>query len=192
MASWNQATSLAEHLSGDGTVCPIPNTHDRLFELHYWWHEIARNYHEPTPFRYSLGAFLQAARNVTWILQKEKHAFKDFGWYEEWVEKAKQDSLLRWLKETRNTLVKQQALQTESSLEVVCVGKPRSSHDSDDDEEEPFRMRVSPFRCTHYYIFTAPSEDHGHEFIRFWGIDDLKGRELLAGCGKTNVSQSII
>jgi hypothetical protein len=123
---------------------------------------------------------------VTWILQKEKHAFKDFGWYEEWVEKAKQDSLLRWLKETRNTLVKQQALQTESSLEVVCVGNPRSSHDSDDDEEEeeeePFRMRVSPFRCTHYYIFTAPSEDHGHEFIRFWGIDNLKGRELLAGC----------
>jgi hypothetical protein len=38
--------SLAESLAGDDGVCPIPLTHDRLEEVHYWWHEMARNYHE--------------------------------------------------------------------------------------------------------------------------------------------------
>jgi len=56
--------------------------------MHYWWHEMARNYHEPEPFRYSLEAFVQAARNVTWVLQKEKRVFEDFSWYEEWAARA--------------------------------------------------------------------------------------------------------
>ena len=148
--------------------------------MHYWWHEMARNYHEPEPFRYSLGAFVQAARNVTWVLQKEKRVFEDFSWYEEWAARAKQDSLLRWLTQTRNSLVKQQALETYSWLELVCVGKPPNPHGRDEDEDEdPFRIRVSPFMCTHYYIFSAPPENHSHEFIRFWGISDLGQRELL-------------
>ena len=151
--------------------------------MHYWWHEMARNYHEPEPFRYSLGAFVQATRNVTWVLQKEKRVFEDFSWYEEWAARAKQDSLLRWLTQTRNSLVKQQALETYSWLELVCVGKPPNPHGRDEDEDEdPFRIRVSPFMCTHYYIFSAPPENHSHEFIRFWGINDLGQRELLEAC----------
>ena len=64
--------SLAESLGAQGSVCPIPFTHDRLREVHHWWHEMARYYHEPEPFRYAFGAFVQAARNVTFVLQKRE------------------------------------------------------------------------------------------------------------------------
>lgn len=64
--------TLAEKVAAVGSKCPIPATHDRLFEIHHWWHEMARWYHEPEPFRYRLGAFIQAARNVTFMLQTEK------------------------------------------------------------------------------------------------------------------------
>jgi len=81
--------SLAESLAGDDGVCPIPLTHDRLEEVHYWWHEMARNYHEPNQFRYSLGALVQAGRSVSFMLQKEKHVFADFRWYQSWFEYSK-------------------------------------------------------------------------------------------------------
>jgi hypothetical protein len=87
------------------------------------------------------------------------------------------------LVDANDSLVKQQALETYSWLELVCVGKPPNPHGRDEDEDEdPFRIRVSPFMCTHYYIFSAPPENHSHEFIRFWGINDLGQRELLEAC----------
>jgi hypothetical protein len=39
--------SLAESIAAKGSICPIPATHDRLSEIHHWWHEMARWYHEP-------------------------------------------------------------------------------------------------------------------------------------------------
>src|SRR5712692_345109 len=102
--------SLAEHLSGRG-ACPIPLTHDRLMEVHHWWHEMARAYHEPNPFRWALGTLIQAARGVTLMLQKEQAAFPDFMWYDEWVAKAKEDPLLLWIKETRTDVVHRKALE---------------------------------------------------------------------------------
>jgi len=140
---------------------------------------MARYYHEPEPFRYDLGAFIQAARNVTFMLQKEQAAFKDFKWYQEWAERAKKDSVLRWLGDARTDLVHRQALEPHSWLEVRCVGNPRQTEDSDNDH---FGGKVSPFECTHYYMNRGPSTDHGHEFTRFWGIEALPGRELLEVC----------
>ncbi len=39
-------SSLAEKVAAAGSSCPIPFTHDRLFETHHWWHEMARWSHE--------------------------------------------------------------------------------------------------------------------------------------------------
>src|ERR1039457_7241249 len=89
--------SLAEALAEGRGQCPIPATHDRVNECHYWWHEMARNYHEHNGFRWSLGAFIQAARSMTFMLQAEKGSFKDFGWYEQWQSEARQEPLLRWV-----------------------------------------------------------------------------------------------
>ena len=174
-----EAQSLAENLAARGRKCPIPFTHDRLAETHHWWHEMARNYHEPHPFRYAVGAFIQAARNVTFMLQKEHSVFDDFTWYQKWVEQAKKDSVLSWLSDARTDFVHRQSLEPHSWLEMRCVGNPRDPHGSD---EDPLRMEVSPFECTHYYMNRGPFTDYGYEFTRFWGSEGLPGRELLKAC----------
>ena len=58
--------TLPEMLTDGEGACRIPFTHDRLNETHHWWHEMANYYHEPEPFRYSFGAWIQAARSVTY------------------------------------------------------------------------------------------------------------------------------
>jgi len=174
------ARSLAEKLSGHGK-CPIPFTHDRLQELHYWWHELARNYHEPDPFRWSIGAFVQAARSITFMLQKEKSVFPEFGWYEEWASKARENVLLKWLHDTRTDVVHHQALEPHSWLEIRCIGNPSQGHG---DEEDPFRFKANPFACTHRYIQLGPWTDHGHEFVRHWSMEGLNDREFLDAAGE--------
>jgi len=177
-------TFAAKFTSRSGT-CAIPLTHDKLWEIHHWWHEMARGYHEPDPFRWALGTFIQAARGVTFMLQKEKAAFKDFTWYDEWVAKAKDDPLLRWIKESRTDVVHRAALEPDSWLEMACVGRVR---DPEDEDDHPVRFRANPFQCTHEHIWAGPNTDHTYEFTRFWTIEGVEKQELL-GVGATIFEQ---
>lgn len=173
-------SSLAEKLAAQGSACPIPLTHDRLHEVHHWWHEMARWYHEPEPFRYRLGAFIQAARTTTFMLQKERSAFDDFSWYEKWAERSKIDPVISWIASARTDLVHRAALAPDSSLEMHCLDNPRNPHGTD---ENPLVLEINPFQCTHYYITQGPRTDHAHEYVRSWEIDSLPGFELLDACG---------
>jgi len=170
--------TLAEKVAAAGSACPIPATHDRLFEVHHWWHELARWYHEPEPLRYRIGAFIQAARSVTFMLQSEKGGFEDFTWYEEWAAHAKDDTVLKWLNSARTDFFHRQALEPNSWLEMRCLGNPRIPHGTD---EDPLRIRANPFNCTHYYM-RGPKTDHAHEFTRHWSMEGLDGAELLSAC----------
>lgn len=173
--------SLAEKLAAEGSVCPIPVTHDRLAEVHHWWHEMAGSYHEPDPFRYRLGAFAQAARSVSLMLQTEKAVFDDFGFYEKgWAVRAQADPIMQWLKETRTTGFHKSALAPSSWLEMECFRNPRNRV-WDDEESGPIGTK-DPFQCTHFYIGTGPTTDHGHNFTRLWSMEGLDGRELLDAC----------
>jgi hypothetical protein len=85
---------LARTLSGDGAPCPVPSTHDKTNEAHYFLHEMMDHYHDCDRFRYSLSAFLQAARSVTYLLQTELGSRDGFeAWYEPWREKMKRTRL---------------------------------------------------------------------------------------------------
>lgn len=178
--------SLAESLSAEGgQPCPIPYTHDRLHEVHHWWHEMAHCYHEPEPFRYRIGAFVQAARSVTYMLQKEKGAFDDFDWYVAWVEKAKHDAVLSWINDARTNFVHRQALEPNSWMELRCIGNPRQRPEEENEEDgygHPLRFKVNPFVCTHEHIGRPWPTDHCHEYERHWEIEGLPGRELLDAC----------
>jgi hypothetical protein len=141
---------------------------------------MAQWYHEPDPFRYRLGAFAQAARSVTLMLQTEKAAFTDFDWYEvDWVSRMKNDLIMKWLDSTRTNLFHRKSLELSSWLEMECFRNPRSSPWEEDNI--PIGT-VDPFQCTHYYINQGPTTDHGHNFTRLWSMDDLDGRELLDVC----------
>lgn len=171
--------TLAEKLAADGSACPIPATHDRLAEVHHWWHEMAEWYHEPDLFRYRLGAFAQAARSVTLMLQTEKAIFDDFAFYENWVAKANADPIMQWLKNTRNSGFHKSALAPSSWLQMECFRNPRKL--ASDEKDAPIGTQ-DPFQCTHSYISIGPSTDHGHNFTRHWSMEGLDGRELLEAC----------
>jgi hypothetical protein len=143
---------------------------------------MAHYYHEPEPFRYRLGAFVVAARSVTYMLQKESSKFDDFGWYDEWVSRAKKDKFLLWLNGTRTDFVHRQALEPKSYLKMRCIDNPRERHFDDEDGEEGSDIyNVSPFACTHYYIGVGWRTDHAHEFTRHWEMEGLAS-ELLEAC----------
>ena len=173
--------SLAQVLAPGGS-CPIPATHDRLQECHYWWHEMARNYHEPSPFRYSLGAFLQAARSVTLMLQAEKRAFSDLNWYKEWAS-GENGQALSWVNDNRVSHFHQAALDTNSWMELRCL-------DAEGEVAQSSVFRVNPFICTHSSIresdaiVSSEDENHDHEFVRHWELNDLRDQELLEACSK--------
>lgn len=174
--------TLAAKLAAEGSSCPIPATHDRLAEVHHWWHEMAELYHELDPFRYRLGAFAQAARSVTLMLQTERAIFASFDFYEkDWVGKANADPIMQWLKKTRNSGFHQSALAPSSWLQMECFRNPRKSHWGEDDENSSIGT-VDPFQCTHFFINAGPTTDHGHNFTRQWSMQGLGGRELLEVC----------
>jgi hypothetical protein len=110
------------------------------------------------------------------MLQAEKAVFADFRWYDEWAAAARRDPVLKWLNDTRVDLVHRRALAPHSWLEMRCLGNPSDPAGEDDD---PVRIQVSPFRCTHFYIQQGPHTDHAHEYTRHWSMDGLAGREIL-------------
>jgi hypothetical protein len=76
-------------------------------------------YHHPEPFRWSLNAFLQALRNVTFRLQTELAGQAWFpNWYEEKREVMRSDPLLRATLEGRNIVAKRRNLILSSNAWV--------------------------------------------------------------------------
>jgi hypothetical protein len=174
--------TLAEKLASGGSTCPIPATHDRLLEVHHWWHQMAEWYHEPDPFRYRLGAFAQAGRSATFMLQTEKAVFENFDFYEkDWRTKAKADPIMKWLDNTRTDGFHKSALAPSSWLQMECFRNPRKSPWDEEDGRGPIGTE-DPFQCTHFYMNMGPVTDHGHNFTRQWSMEGLDGRELLEVC----------
>ena len=82
--------------------CPIPMTHRRLKHAHLLWHQCLDAYHAPERFLANLNATIEALRNITFVAQKEKSAFKDFdAWYKPRQEILKADATAKWLNEAR-------------------------------------------------------------------------------------------
>lgn len=143
---------------------------------------MGRNYHEPPYLRWSFGAFIQAARSVTWMLRSEKSGFNDFeSWYAPWQQRASENPKLRWLNETRVTLTKRAALAPRSWARFRCLFEQVDPSYCPDEEEDLY-IHLNPFVCTHAYIRYGPVEKHGHEYERSWEVDDMPGRELLELC----------
>ena len=99
----------------DATECPLAQTDDKFIEAHYFVSRMMDEYHDPMPFRYNLNAFLQALRNVTFVLQKEfshRDSFRE--WYQERQKTMKDDPLLRKFVDGRNVVVKKRSLELNS------------------------------------------------------------------------------
>lgn len=98
---------------------PITATVDKFWESWYFLLGMCDNYHDPYAFRYELNAFIQALRNITFMLQSEKSRPSSFDdWYATQQEMMRSDEHLRRFVGARNLIVKQSMLATASKAHV--------------------------------------------------------------------------
>jgi hypothetical protein len=100
--------------------CPIASTDRRLRDAFQLWRKMERAYFEPDEFRVNLNSFIQEARNVTFILQKNKDNVPEFdAFYSPWQARLRDDPIMRWVVESRNRITKEGDLETESQNVVT-------------------------------------------------------------------------
>lgn len=95
----------------------------RLEDLAHLLESCSKTYFEPDLFRRNTNQFLQTARTVTFIIQKNKSEIQGFSdWYDRNVlEGWKNDEIMRWAKDARNVIEKEGDLETSSSLTVTLI-----------------------------------------------------------------------
>lgn len=102
---------------------PTLQAFKRLSDARTHWLQALESYFLPEKFRLELNACIQDMRSVTFLLQKCKSEIPNFEkWYSGWQIKMKSDSLMKWVLEARNKIVKEGDLQLHSLLRVSVVG----------------------------------------------------------------------
>lgn len=173
-------------LEDDLSACPIRTTHRRLRDAHTLWHQALAHYHNAEPFRANLNATIEALRNTTFALQKEKAAFHDFDkWYGPWQKKLLDDITSRWLNGARVTVVHQGDLDSYSFAEVRLITW----------QEQVLSAVAVPIQTPSSLILQNPalldlldssrkaswqSEDAALLIERRWSTKELQGREILS------------
>jgi hypothetical protein len=100
-------------------ACPIPDTHDKFEEAHYFLHRAISEFHLPEMFRWNLNAFLQALQSVTSVLRSElahRPGFKP--WYATHSQEMMEDALLRRFLDGRNLIVHRRRLLARSTAHL--------------------------------------------------------------------------
>lgn len=107
----------------DEDQCPLSAVDRRLSDLHRFWHQAERAYFDPDEFRVAIQAAIQTARQVSFVVQKNKNLIPDFEkWYAGRQEKLAAIPLMKWMVEARNRIEKQGDLEARSfvSAEIVA------------------------------------------------------------------------
>lgn len=161
--------------------CHIAAADRRLRDAFHHWRQLERTYFEPYEFRINLNSFIQEARNVTFILQKNKNAIPEFeNWYSSWQQRMRDDPLMRWAVESRNRVTKQGDLEAESYSVVTFTA------DWTDERTERFQGPPSLPSVTliQQALSKIPKEEIAEDALfcaeRQWIDAALPGTELLS------------
>ena len=102
---------MPDHAAAGDHACSLPSTHDKYNEAQYFFGKLVALYHRPDEFKFNLNAFIQAIRNITFMLQSEERKPEGFAqWYAKKQEEMRADDLLRRFVEARNIIVKRSSL----------------------------------------------------------------------------------
>lgn len=95
----------------------------RLADLAKLLQNCHATYMDPDLFRMNANQFLQTARTVTFLIQKNKADIPSFDqWYiPAVVDGWKEDKVMQWAKEARNTIEKEGDLELHSSLKATLI-----------------------------------------------------------------------
>ena len=168
--------------------CPIPSAHEKCAEARYFLTQCLLNYHSPQPFLHNLNAFIQAFRNITFMLQSEDHRPSTFqAWYEVKREEMRKLPTLRRLVDARNIVVKKSSLTAKST--VMCgLFRGRRMKLSMKSDIKPFTETEKILALTSKFVgefflggkHDVVGEQAGVE--RVWIVEELGEREVMAEC----------
>lgn len=154
-------------------------------DCHEHWHAALENYEDPDGFRLALNSLIQALRNVTWLLQKQKSQLPGFEvWYPRWQESVKNDPVMKWATKARNRIVK------EADLELYSRARVRIETDWLRASEGTFDIPPSWKHEQILRMLTAkgvPALPEGEVSVsvqRRWVDRMLPERELLDACAE--------
>jgi hypothetical protein len=176
---------LARSLSGDEKRCPVPSAHDRLLESHFFLHQMASNYHDPEPFRYSLHAFVQAIESVLELLVVETQDDRRFSEYRMRLNSFSRREEMQRFKNVRNAAVHRESLVPDSHISVgwFKYGKPKLWIKTKINPLIPTLQILIEFR--NKLPFASPSRMFESEevgVLREWRLKSAADAELLSVC----------
>lgn len=166
----------------------ISSTINKFKEAEFFLAKTIENYHNPNEFQYNLNAFIQAFRNITFMLQSEKNKPTNFDtWYSGKQEEMRNHNILRKLVNARNIVVKQSSLSHRSKVQVGLFRGRKMKlvyiHEIDPmtDTKEILEMGKK-----HFIGFML---DEGHSAIeeqvgvkRTWVVEELGEEEIVSIC----------
>jgi len=162
----------------------MPPWQKRLKDLSQLLSQCHRNYMEPELFRLGINQFLQTARTVTFIIQKNKDSIPKFeSWYEKNVIEAwKNDDIMQWAKDARNKIEKEGDLDLHSTITLKLFFGYL--------EETDLNMHVSDSKLLHAGVKqlvriaqknlpSGVSRSAAIKVDRRWVSDSMPNHELL-------------
>lgn len=97
----------------------VGNLDHKYDELQVFFQDCLNSYNEPSLFRARVATLVQALRNFTFAIQKNKHSIPDFDiWYAKWQKHMRNDDYMRWLHQKRNEVVKEDIIVGKSAAIV--------------------------------------------------------------------------
>lgn len=156
----------------------------RLGDLGFLLENCAKTYLDPDLFRRNTNQFLQTARTVTFLIQKDKSEIEEFdSWYQpNVVEPWKNDRVMEWAKNSRNIIEKRGDLELNSTLEVSLVFSYFAEEDIHVDvgREELIQFGVTKLlHLAQKKLPTGVSDAASVRIARKWVTSNLSDWELL-------------
>lgn len=169
---------------------PLPATVDKYWEAWYFLLGLMEHYHDPYAFRYELNAFIQALRNITFMLQSEPARPTNFAaWYADEQAALRADPTMRNFVDARNLIVKQSSLAARSKAELGLFRGRRF--------KLGMNLELSPFHDSEYLVRKAQAFmvglflDEVHSQVgeqigirRTWIVPDIGEGEVSAYCAE--------
>jgi len=98
--------------------CPLPMTHDRLSEVHFFLDQMLVHYHFPDRFRYSTNAFLGATKSVVHMLTMELERAQQTEWSKQRRAEMRSDTILSAFSTGRDIALHQRQIVSGSQIEM--------------------------------------------------------------------------
>ena len=165
----------------------------RLKEVLFFWHKAADSYQNVDEFVINLNACIQASRNVTWVLQNQKTEISDFdSWYvNSWQTAMKNDPIMRWCVEARNTIVKQEDL----AIHSVAHASIHNNYLFEPIFDIPVDPMVDMSQVASALLHAVPEQHREDGFIRLerqWKVEGLEIELLSALAHAATVLTTLI